>query len=91
MTILIATGCAVGAAVLLALPKEGPTAWLRDDWLRPVLGQKAGKALDCVRCCSFWFGLAFGALAWQTGEPLPWAFAPCLLAPAVIWAVMATK
>ena len=75
---------AFGLTVLLVWPSHGPSAWVRERLLRPVLGPRSGQVLDCYVCLSFWIGLAC-APAWWAFEHRPWIWTACLMVPAAFW------
>lgn len=78
---------AVGLTVLIVWPQTGPSAWLRERVLRPLLHARVREVLDCYVCLGFWTGLALSPLWWTfSGEP--WCWAACLMTPAVFWFVL---
>jgi hypothetical protein len=74
----------MGATVLIVWPQAGPSAWLRDRVLRPLLPKAARDFLDCYICCGFWCGLALSPVWWAFHHSL-WCWSGCLSTPCLFW------
>ncbi len=88
MTCLIAyLLSSMGLTILIVWPDSGPSAWLRERCLRPLLPSAAKSVLDCYLCLGFWVGLATSWPWWRiTGEV--WAWSGCLMTPCAFWLVL---
>lgn len=75
---------ALGLAVLLVWPAAGPSAWVRDRWLRRVLTGSAEHVLDCYVCAGFWCGLALSPTWWYFTR-IWWVWFGCLMIPGIFW------
>lgn len=65
MTTLETALAAVGLASLLTYSGTGPVAWLRDEWLSPILGKWSVSLFKCLRCTSVWSaGLIVAISSW---------------------------
>lgn len=84
MTILLS---AMGLTILVVWPQSGPTAWLRERALRPLLAGRAAEVLDCYICLGFWAGLVVSPVWWKFCCE-PWCWAACLMTPAAFWIVL---
>ena len=78
---------AMGLAVLVVWPQEGPGAWVREKILRKVLPKPISGVLDCYICCGFWTGWAV-AVPWWLLYRQDWVWFGCLMVPAVFWLVL---
>ena len=77
----------MGLTILVVWAETGPSAWIREKLLRPLLPGIARPVLDCYICLSFWVGLLMAPVWWRiTGEIWPWF--NCLMTPAAFWIVL---
>ena len=81
---------AAGLTVLIVWPQTGPSAFLRDRVLCPLLPASLRDLLDCYICCSFWCGLALSPIWWALERHF-WYLGGCLMLPAIFWAATRTK
>lgn len=88
LTILLAyVLSAMGLAVLIVWPADGPMAWLRDRVLRPMLPKAVQGVLDCYVCLGFWTGLILSVVFWII-YGYAWLCFGCLVVPAVFWLIV---
>src|SRR5262245_1408689 len=77
----------IGLTVVVVWPQDGPGAWVRERILRPHLPGRAKAILDCYICFGFWTGLLLSP-GWWFLCGATWAWAGCLMTPAVFWLVL---
>jgi hypothetical protein len=77
----------MGLTILIVWPETGPSAWLRERVVRPILPGRAKGALDCYICLGFWAGLALSPLWWFFCQHW-WCWTGCLMTPALFWLVL---
>lgn len=78
---------AMGLTILVVWPQTGPSAWVRERALRPLLVGHAAEILDCYICLGFWTGLLTSPIWWSFCREF-WCWAGCLMTPAVFWLVL---
>lgn len=77
----------MGLTVLIVWPEGGPSGWLRERILRPILPGRAKGVLDCYVCMGFWCGLLLSPLWWWfCGEP--WVWTGGLMNTALLWYIV---
>lgn len=75
-----------GAALLIVWPATGPSAFVRERIMRPLIPAFARGVLDCLVCFSVWTGLATAAVFYEfSGIYYCW-FSP-LMTPMIFWLV----
>ena len=77
---------AMGLAILVVWPEDGPGAFVREKLLRKLLPKPAHGVLDCYICFGFWTGLLL-AIPWWFMYRQEWMWFGCLMIPAVFWLV----
>ena len=77
----------IGLTVLLVWPKTGPSAWLRERVLRPLMPGKVVEVLDCYICSGFWCGLCLSPVFWAV-DRAPWCWSGCVIVPGLFWILL---
>jgi hypothetical protein len=74
----------MGLTILFVWPEHGPTAWIRDNVIRPTLPAACRGVLDCYVCFGFWAGLLVGALWWWQTRQF-WCWSNGFMVSAALW------
>ncbi len=78
---------ATGFTVLVVWPSAGPSAWVRERLIRPLLPPRARGVLDCYVCCGPWCGLLLSPV-WWTVSNTAWVWFGPLMIPAIFWFIL---
>ena len=77
----------MGLTILIVWPNGGPSGWMRDRIVRPLLPGKTKEVLDCYICLSFWSGLAM-SVPWWLWFREQWIWLGCLMVPSLFWIIL---